>query len=186
MNKKGNAGVVLTLIGIFLFMMFVFVLSITTGLFKFAIDSTYNALIENSDAIQNAVGDSNNATQIIDDSFGKVRTSYESMKWLTVMLIMGMFISILMLNFLVRLHPAWFMVYFFIGIVALVMSFPMANTYEQIYANPDLASSYTGFFGMNFITLNLPYWVAGLFFLGGIIMLINMVRANAGSGGLPI
>ena len=58
----------------------------------------------------------------------------------------------------------------------------MSNTYEQIYSNPTLSASFTGFYGQTFIMLNLPVWIAVVGGLAGIVMFVVMVRKSANGG----
>lgn len=152
-----------------------FILAITLVLFSFAQHKLHTKLLENAPAFQNALGSSGNATEIINNTFGQVGTAYSSFKWISVTLIFGFFISILVSAFLVRTHPAWFIGYIFVVVIAVVISVYVSNTYETLMNNPTLAETFlTGFFGQNWIFLHLPTWVTIIGFIAGILMYINL------------
>jgi len=104
------------------------------------------------------------------------------LKWATVLLIVGMIISILITSFLIRARPVFFVGYIFIVIIAVIVSAPMSNAYETVYNNPALASTFTGFYGATFIFLNLPIWVAVVGILAGIVMFAGMVKQSQYGG----
>lgn len=171
-NKKG------AFTDLFLFMGLAFLIVIFMVMMTYTANLVYNQLIEKSDAIQRGLGDSANATEIIDDSVGQVISAYGSLKWISVVLIVGLALSILLSSFLVRTNPVFFVPYIFIVVIAVIVSVPLSNSYEQVYTNPTLRDTFTGFFGATWIFLNLPIWVAVIGILAGILMFINVVRAQ--------
>ena len=174
-NKKG-AG----LTDLFVFMVVAFALAIIVVVMVYIATVTYNNLAS-SDAIAKAIeGTSLNGTDVVGDTFGKVPNAYASLKWITVMLIVGMALSILISSFLVRTKPVFFIAYIFIWIIAIIVSVPMSNTYETIYTNELLAPTFSGFWGQTYIFLNLHIWITVIGALAGILMFINMSRAERG------
>ena len=170
MNKKASLS------DLFLFMALSFVIVLFSVIMLYIATTTHDALQTNSGALQKALGEDGNATQIIDDTFGQVPNSYQSLKWITVMLIFGLALSILMTSFLVKTNPIYFVPYSFILIIAIIVSVPISNTYETIYQEPTLANTFSGFWGANWIFLNLPIWVTVIGLVAGILMFINVVR----------
>ena len=162
---------------IFLFMAIAFALVICCVMFTFIGDVAYTKLMEKNETLQ-ANFPGVNITEVIDDTMGKVPTAYDSLKWISVMLIIGMIIAILVASFLVQEKPIFFILYIFILIIAIVVSVPLSNAYETVYTNPFIASSFDGFWGATFIFLNLPYWVTAIGFLSAILMFTSMVRAS--------
>lgn len=170
-NKHG------ALSDLFLFMALSFVIVLFSVIMLYISTTTYDALKSNSGALQKGLGEDGNATKIIDESFGQVPNSYQSLKWITVMLIVGLGLSILMTSFLVKTNPIFFVPYTFILIIAIIVSVPISNTYETIYQEPTLASTFSGFWGANWIFLHLPIWVTVIGIIAGVLMFINVVRS---------
>lgn len=169
-NKKG------AFTDLFLFMGLAFFVVIFMVMMTFTSNTIFKELNDNSDAIQRGLGDSGNATEIIQGSVGKVVEAYGSLKWISVMLIFGFALSILLTSFLVRTNPVFFVPYILIVIIAVIVSVPLSNTYEQVYQHPELAETFAGFFGATWIFLHLPIWVLTIGILAGILMFINVVR----------
>jgi len=169
-NKKGS------LVDLFLFLSITFVLAIFSVSMYFVANKTNQALHDNSPALQKALGNSGNATEIISSTFGQVSVAYSSLKWITFMLIIGYALSILITSFLVKTNPIFFVPYIFIVVIAVFISAPLSNSYETIYQNPILAESFSGFFGQNWIFLHLPTWIAVIGIFAGILMFINVAR----------
>jgi hypothetical protein len=169
-NKRG------AFTDLFLFMGLAFLVVIFMVMMTFASNVVFKELNENSDAIQRGLGDSGNATEIIQGSVGKVVEAYGSLKWISVVLIFGFALSILLTSFLVRTNPVFFVPYILIVVIAVIVSVPLSNTYEQVYQHPELAETFAGFFGATWIFLHLPIWVLVIGVLAGILMFINVVR----------
>ena len=161
---------------LFLWMAISFVIIIFSVVMYFIANKTLDSLL-GTDAIQKGLGDDGNATQIVQDTFGQVPNSYSALKWITFVLIFGFALSILMTSFLVKTNPIFFVPYVIILIVAIIVSVPLSNTYETIYQNPLLASSFIGFWGASYIFLHLPIWVSVIGIFAGVLMFINVVRS---------
>ncbi len=169
-NKKG------ALTDLFLFMAVAFAMIIFMVAMTYVGNTTYSKLQERAPQIQKALGNSENATQLIEDTYGKVPMSYTALKWISVMLIFGLMLSIILTSFLVKTNPVFFVPYVFIIILAIIVAVPISNAYESISANPTLAPTFTGFFGASWIFLHLPIWVAGIGILAGVLMFVNVLR----------
>ena len=124
-----------------------------------------------------------NYTQIIDKQMGNVGIAYSALYWITLFLIIGMIIAIMIGSYMVTTKPVFFVPYIFIVIIAVIVAAGVANAYEQIMATPDLAATFQGFVGSNFILLNLPIWVSVIGIAGGIIMFIRMQQSEVFYGG---
>jgi hypothetical protein len=169
-NKKG------AFTDLFLFMGLSFVIVIFMVMMTFVASMVFGELNSHSDAIQRGLGSSGNATEIIAGSVGKVVEAYGSLKWISVMLIFGLALSILLSSFLVRTNPVFFIPYVLIVVIAFIVSVPLSNAYEVVYQHPELAETFSGFFGATWIFLHLPIWVLVIGMLSGILMFINVVR----------
>lgn len=169
-SKKG------AMTDLFLFMAIAFIIGLFSVIMYFVAATTYSSLINKSPAIQKALGDDGNATDIINSSFGQVTNAYQSLKWITFVLIFGFALSILISSFLVKTNPIYFVPYTIILVVAIIISVPLSNAYETIYQNPILAESFSGFWGQTWIFLNLPIWITVIGLLAGVLMFINVAR----------
>jgi len=54
----------------------------------------------------------------------------------------------------------------------------LSNTYETLRFTPELASSFSGFYGQNFIFANLPIWITVFGFISGILMYIGYSKSK--------
>ena len=176
-NKKGSYA------SLFVFMIVGFILILCCVAFVYIGTTTYDKLLENTDAFDKALeGSEITGEEAITSTFGNVTTSYNVLKWATVVLIVAMILSILITSFLIRARPVFFVGYIFVVIIAAIVSAPMSNAYETVYNNPALASTFTGFWGASYIFLNLPVWVVVIGLIAGIIMFAGMVRQSQYGG----
>jgi uncharacterized membrane protein YfcA len=111
-----------------------------------------------------------NGSDAVTNTMGKVANSYNALQWISVMLIVGMMISILIGSFLVTTKPVFFLPYIFIVIIAIIVAVGLSNAYEEVRTNAELSPTFDGFTGSNFILENLPMMIAIIGFTGGIIM----------------
>jgi len=169
-NKRGGFT------DLFLFMIFAFVIILVS------VVMTYIG-IRTEDQLQESLGKmdlhdtmGNNASVVIDNTVGVTNTTFLALRWITVFLIGGMILSIFIGSYLVTTKPIFFIPYLFIVIIAIIVSVPMSNAYETLMSEPTLANTFTGFFGANWIMLNLPIWITIIGITGGIIMFSRMGR----------
>lgn len=167
-NKRGSFG------DLFIFMIFAFIIALVCGVFFYIGITTKDQLHDTMDDMDFDDGSGNNASEIIENTFGGVTTSYNALSWLSIILIFGMIVSIFIGSYLVTTKPIFFIPYFFISIIAIIVAVPMANAYEDLIANPTLASSFSNFLGMNFVILNLPVFITIIAGIGAIIMFSRM------------
>jgi uncharacterized membrane protein YagU involved in acid resistance len=170
-NKRG------ALTDVFLWVIVSFIIGMFTVLIYFAGTRTYTALLDKAPELQKALGNDGNATDIIQHSFGQVVNAYQSLKWISFMLILGFALTILVTSFFVKTHPIALVPYMIIYVLAIIISVPMANTYEEVYRNPLLAESFSGFWGQTWIFLNLPIWITVIGAFAGVLLFVNAVRS---------
>jgi len=166
MNKKGGMS------DLFIFMILALAIVFICGVFIYIGGIATTEIHEKLDGTDYAGNE--NVTQIVDQTFGKVGQAYQSLYWISIMLIVGMIISIFIGSYLVTTKPIFFIPYAFIVIIAVIIAVGLSNAYEQVIADPTLASTFAGFFGANFIMLQLPIWIAIIGIVGGIIMFVRM------------
>jgi len=91
-------------------------------------------------------------------------------------------LSILISNFLVKSHPAFFVVYLMVIIVAFIASVYISNQYEVLMTNEIFGSTISAFKGGSFIMLYLPIWTAVIGIFGAIFLFAGILR-DRGAGG---
>lgn len=167
-NKKGAFA------DLFIFMIFAFVIVLISVLWIFMGGKVSDQLHLSMDEmdLHDTVG--NNASQVIDNTIGDFNYAISSLHWISVFLIVGMILSIFIGSYLVTTKPIFFIPYLFVVIIAIIVSVPMANSYETLLNNAILQESFTGFTGANWIMLNLPIWISIIGITGGIIMFSRM------------
>lgn len=173
-GKKGG------MTDLFIFMIVAIVIVFICGIFIYLGGQTLTKVHETMDGM--TFGDAN-TTQVVDATFGKVNQAYQSLYWISVMLIVGMIISIFIGSYLVTTKPIFFIPYIFIVIIAVIVAVGLSNAYETVIADPTLASTFAGFVGANYIMLQLPIWIAVIGITGGIIMFVRMGSKDQYGGG---
>lgn len=166
-NKRGGFS------DLFIFMIVAFVLILTSGMFIYFGNQTFDKLQENL-AGKDYIAGGQNVSEIIDDTFGSVPRSFNALYWIASFLMVGMVMSIFIGSYLVTTKPVFFIPYIFITIIAIVVAVGVSQGYEQAVQHPTLIETYAGFTGANFIMLNLPMWVAIIGIVGAIIMFVRM------------
>jgi hypothetical protein len=170
-NKKG------AFTDLFLFMIFAFVIILVSVAFIYMGNRATDQLkstMGNITGLKDVHG--NNASVVVDNTFGKGVQSYNSLTWISVFLIFGMIIAIFIGSYLVTTKPIFFVPYLFVVIIAIVVSVPISNTYETLTQDATLSGTFSQFIGANFLMLNLPVVVTIVGFVGGIIMFSRMGR----------
>ena len=171
-NKRG------AFTDLFIFLAFAFIIIIFFGGMTFIGQTTYNKFMEQAPELQEQVGGSGNITEIIDNTLGQVNYSYSALKWISIMLIFGLMLSILLTSFLVRTNPVFFVPYTILVIIAVIVSVPLSNTYETLYNDATLGLTFQGFFGASWIFFHLPIWISVIGILAGVLMFINVSRGS--------
>jgi len=143
----------------------------------------HNQLTEKLLELNIDIGDTNIAT-IADNTFGQVNSGLNSLRWLSFTIIFALAISILISNFLVKAHPVFFIVYFFIVVLAIVFSVFVSNSYEGLMTNQLIGDTLQSYVGSSFIMLNLPLWVTIIGVFGAIVLFIGIIRDRRIDGGV--
>lgn len=175
MNKKGGIG------DLFVAMILAFILIVIAVGFSYAANLTHAKLIEVAPRLQETMNiGSANVTDIINNTEGRVSSSYATLKWITVMLIFGFFMSVLVASILVRTHPIAFVAYIFVWILAVIISVYISNTYEILYNDPTLGATFVGFFQASWIFLHFPIWVTVFGAMAAIFIYANLYKGDLG------
>jgi hypothetical protein len=154
----------------FVFMIFALIILMVAGMYIY-MGNTIETKLKQS-MPQNQF--STNVTQVIDNTFGKVNEAYATLRWTTILLIIGMVISIFIGSYMVTTRPVFFVPYIFMVIIAVVVSVGISNAYQALIETPLLSSSYATLVGGNYFMVYLPIWITAIGFIGGIIMFARM------------
>lgn len=164
-NKKGG------MTDLFIFMIVIIIILFVSGIFIYFGVTAYSEVREK---LGGKMMGTANSTEVIDNTMGTLSNTYKALYWISILLIVGMIISIFIGSYLVTTKPVFFIPYAFIVIIAVIVSVGLSNAYEKIIQDPLLASTFAGFVGSNFIMLRLPMWIAIIGIVGGIIMFVRM------------
>jgi len=156
---------------LFIFMIFSFAIILICGIFIYLGGNVTEQVHEKMDDME--FGDADTSA-VIDETFGAVNRSYQSLYWIAIFLMVGMVVSIFIGSYLVTTKPVFFIPYIFIVIIAVIVGVGLSNAYEQVIADPTLASTFAGFVGANLIMLQLPIWISVIGVVGAVIMFIRM------------
>jgi len=175
MNKKINKKGGFTDLFLFMILAFVVVLiSVVMVYIGVTVEGQFKDSLGDMGDLHDTVG--NNATQVTENTLGVYNSSIGALRWISVLLIVGMMISIFIGSFLVTTKPVFFIPMLFIIIIAIIVSVPIANTYETLMTTPELTGTFATFQGANTLILYLPVWTTILGFAGAIIMFIGLGR----------
>lgn len=164
-DKRGS------LLDLPMFIIFSVILLLVSGLMIY-MGATLNTKLHETLDGKSPTGVDYNKT--ITDTFGNVNVAYQSLYWISIVLIVGMMLSIFMGSYMVTTRPIYFIPYIFIVIISIVISVGISNAYMTVINEPTLKATFDGFLGANYIMYYLPIWVCMVGFIGGIIMFVRM------------
>jgi len=173
MNKKGSImdGMVWIVIA--------FITLIVFGGLYIMYDNVYTGLRD--------VGNAGNinVTNITDTVFKPTHDNMiQNMNVIAFLILAGGAFSILVHNFLVRMHPVWIVAYIFMTILAVIASAYVSNIYMELLTNEAVGSTLQQFTMSNFIMQYLPYWSAVIGLIGTAFLFIGALRDRELSGGI--
>lgn len=175
MNKRGGMFDVIVLL-VVIFVMFLFFAGWVYG---------FGLLSGELTTLTSKPGELSNASSAARDTFGQINTALPALKWIALVIVIAMVMSIMLSNFLIKAHPAFLIVYILITIVGIVLAAYISNAYESILtASNPLTPTLQDFVAMNFIMLNLPVWAAIIGFIGAIFLFIGVVVDREQGGGV--
>lgn len=125
-----------------------------------------------------------NISEAAEDTFGVANSSLGGLRSLAFIIIFGMALSIIMSNFLIKAHPAFFIVYIFVIVIAIVLSVFVSNTYETLMTSNTLGTTLSSFTAGSFIMLQLPVVTAVVGVFGAIFLFIGIIRDDGLGGGV--
>lgn len=123
-----------------------------------------------------------NISDAAQDTFGRIEPAQKTgLHVLSYVMIFSMALTILLTNYLEKVHPAFFVAYLFVLVGAIIASVYISNEYETLMASALLGSSLSEFTGSSFIILYLPVWVTIIGLFGAIFLFAGIMR-DAGMG----
>lgn len=168
-GKRNKKGIIAE---IFIFMIFAFILVVLCVLYTYIGSTVETELLEAS------VDTTGNWTEAVELGIGGVNRAYDTLGWLSFMVIVFMVIAIFIGSWGVNTHPIFFIAYIFVTIVAIMVSVPISNSYEILYDNAVLNPSFQKFGMSSFVLAHLPIWVTVIGLVGGTIMVIRLSRGR--------
>jgi len=171
MNKK--AGIM----DMFLYIIIAFIMIICSVLLVYMAGQVKHTFDTND------MGLHSDQSKIVNETFGNVLIGFNVLPWALVFLMVGMGIAILVSSYFTQTSPVYFVPYIIIMIILVIVSVPIANSYETLYSNADLSSTFIQFFAVSYIFTKLPIWVSVIGILAGIVMYIRMFRNYGGADG---
>ncbi len=139
----------------------------------------HNILTESLIAVDSSQVNVSGAAEV---TFGQLNEAMPILRWVAFSLIFGSILGILVTNFLVKVHPAFFIVYILFVVVSVIFSANVSNAYEDLLNNDILGETLQTFTASNFFFLELPIWIAIIGIIGGILLFIG-ISADKDAGG---
>ena len=175
MNKKGSLfdGIV--------WMVIAFAVILFVVLFMYAHNVFYQEL-RGVDAI---IGDNTTFSSIVDDTVGRANTGVGYMKYLALAIVIGMILTVIISNFMVKSHPAIaFISILGMTLLGVIISVYVSNAYEEVMQIAEFSSTFAEVTPLNFIMLNLPIFVGVVGMLGLLFLAVGITRDSGTGGGV--
>ncbi len=174
MKKKGSV------IDILIWLVVSFTVVAFLGLYIYGFDQLTDVLVNIDD------GSGLNISGAANMTFGQLRTHQTpGLHTLAFVMIFSLGLSILVSNFVVKTHPAFFIVYLMVMITAIIVSVYISNQYESLLTDATFGATFQAFKGASFIMTWLPLWTTVLGMFGALFMFVGMMR-DRGTGGAVI
>lgn len=184
LNKKGQFG------GFSIFNIFTFMIVAFIAVILFAgyiwITGQLNTVFTNigtANEVNAGTPGYTNMSYASQITFGQMNSGIQGLRLVAIALIFSTMLAIVLANFLVKIHPAFFFVYILIVLLAVIFAAPISNAYESLLNSGIYDGGLNGFTGANFILLNLPTTVTVMGILGAILLFVNILRSE--NEGLP-
>lgn len=163
-NKKG------ALSDIFLYLIVGFIIITVSGMFLYMAREVKTEFDDNTQI----------PSETINASLGDLVNAYDSLKWISYFILIGMVLAIFVNNFLVKTHPVFFGIYIFIVIIAVIVAVPISNTYEELYNQETIGPTFHEFEATSWIFLHLPTWITIIGIIGAIILFSSLMKSMGG------
>jgi len=156
-----------------------FITVIIAGFFIYAQSEVGGQLETQFEELTTKSESGTNYTEAYDEGFGTLGNAYSTLNWLTGFMLFGYALAIFFSAYMVNTRPIFFIVFLFSTAISILLAVVISNAYAEITATTQLASSFTGMYGANFILQYFPLWVAGIGVIGMIIMFARFKKSEA-------
>lgn len=178
-QKRGQTGIVIFFVLLFIILVAGFILAITTGALTWAsaqITPTFTSL---------GMVDNINLSQAGQYSIGAANTVIQTLPWvfgfLYIMALVGSVLFILMDN---NQSPMWMGAYFVFMVFLILISIVFSNAYQDIYnGGGDLGTQLQSMTILSFLILNSPYIFTVIGFITGIYLFSGRTQNVSGGYG---
>jgi len=113
-----------------------------------------------------------------------VNNAMRNFEWISFAMIFAMAISIFIFNYYIHRNPAFFWLYIFMVIIAVVISVPLSNTYETLLTDNVIGTTLSELKASSFVILFLPLWTSVIGIFGAIFLFIGIQRDKEAGVGL--
>lgn len=140
--------------------------------------------------VSTAFIDSGHMSLAAEEAINKTTTAIDGGLLDNIFLIVfaGMVLSIVILAFMINVHPAFSVVYIIVSIVNVLVSVPLANVYYEYRTNAVLSSAATGFTIQGHILSNLPIYMLIISIIVGVATYakinIQGIKTGGATGGI--
>jgi hypothetical protein len=117
-----------------------------------------------------------NMTLASNQTFGVLNNSVQALRMVAFVYILGLAISMILTNALVKIHPLFFFPYILIVILGVIFAAPISNSYLTLLNSNIFNGTLGTFTAVNYIILNLPIFVLIIGILGAIFLFLNLIR----------
>lgn len=126
-----------------------------------------------------------NISYAVDITIVQVNNALPVWRWIAVAIIVTMALSIFISNYLIKIHPVFFVAYLLITIGCIIISTYISNVYQGLLTNGDVVSTALApFSASNYIFIYLPIWVTIIGLIGAIFLFMGMIRDSGAGGGI--
>lgn len=168
-NKKGLFA------DIFVFMIMAFIITVFFGIMYWGFGQLNGTLTTINFSIGNTTFNS-----IVNSTWGEVYSSYSQLKTLTYVLIFGMMLTIFVSSWIVRRPPIFLVIWIITSLVGIITAVYLSNAYQNLLNDATFGSTLQSFTGASYMMIYLPYLVAIISLISGLISIVGFNRGDSG------
>lgn len=122
-----------------------------------------------------------NMTLAAEQTFGQMNNGIQALRMVALVYILAMIVVIFISNAFVKMHPMWFFPYVLITGLGVIFAAPIANSYLTLLQSGVFGGELTngGWSAVNWIMFNLPVFVMFVGMVGGIFLLLNIIKQDS-------
>lgn len=180
MNKNGS---IFNVFGMFFALVIVIIVAFIFVMMSATFMNGFSTITDKLIEIPEGSPSSPNISGASQKTFGNFNSALQQLRWVSFVVIIGMFAGILISGYMVRVHQGWFIFYVLFSVIAIMMSIYIANSYEALTQTASLGVTLQQFKATSFIMRNLHIWTTVISFIGAILMFVGISRDQE-TGGL--